>query len=83
MNIDLRKELTDKIDSCYKSLDITDSILDLIEPLIDYEYQELRNYSESMKAQSEEYELEVRRLRELLDKAINLYPDIEKLEQEK
>jgi hypothetical protein len=40
-----------------------DVALDKIGPLIDYDYQELRNYSESMKKQYEDSELEVRRLR--------------------
>ena len=41
-------------------------IIAQLEPLIDSEYQELRNYSESMKAQYEDAELEVRRLREIV-----------------
>jgi hypothetical protein len=67
MNEGLKKAIFECIHANKKLyLEESSLILDAIEPLIDYDYQELRNYSESMKAQSEEYELEVRRLKEEL-----------------
>ena len=67
MNTNLR----DKLRNSLMLFDIQEEcrreIIAQLEPIIDYDYQELRNYSESIKAQYEDAELEVRRLRQLLE----------------